>query len=433
MKNANSLMLGYLPNRHRYSSGPGFVRPAEPGGDDDLITSSEGHLITVAPTGSGKRVSSVIPALLTYPGACLVIDPKGENYRVTAAYRKKMENEIVLLDPFSVVDEKSDSFNPLDIIDKGKDHLDSIKSFSDEFMTNFTSKDSYWDTAARQLMCVLIAHAFTSPLKHDHTIARVCALANMPSKNIIQMIQNLKRRKDKYLSEYLQSFPQVDRTFDSILSVLRAHLDGLMSRRVEQVTNSTSFSLNHFKAGKKMTIYLVIPPAKLDSARGLLRVWIGALFSIITERRKMPANDTLFILDECAQVGSMKKIEQAITLLRGYGCRVWSIWQDFEQLKSTYPESWKTLINNSDVLQMFGFSNASACQTAIEMVGEFLPSHLLGLASDQQILQLKGRLPIQSQKINYLTDEYFKGRFKPNDFYTQRTHRNTKLTLAKAS
>ena len=39
------------------------------------------HLLTVAPTRSGKGVSSIIPNLLTYQGSVIVIDPKGENAR----------------------------------------------------------------------------------------------------------------------------------------------------------------------------------------------------------------------------------------------------------------------------------------------------------------------------------------------------------------
>ncbi|MBN8913493.1 MAG: type IV secretory system conjugative DNA transfer family protein, partial [Rhizobiales bacterium] len=40
----------------------------------------EGHLITIAPTGAGKGVSCIIPALLTWRGPAVVVDPRGENY-----------------------------------------------------------------------------------------------------------------------------------------------------------------------------------------------------------------------------------------------------------------------------------------------------------------------------------------------------------------
>jgi type IV secretion system protein VirD4 len=53
-----------------------------------LRYSGDGHLVTVAPTRSGKGVGIVIPNLLTYPGPIVVTDPKGENYAVSGARRR---------------------------------------------------------------------------------------------------------------------------------------------------------------------------------------------------------------------------------------------------------------------------------------------------------------------------------------------------------
>ena len=80
----------------------------------------DGHVLTVAPTRSGKGVGLVIPNLLHYPGSVIVIDPKGENYAVTHRYRvARLKQRIVCIDPFHVVSDKSvatDSINPLDCL-----------------------------------------------------------------------------------------------------------------------------------------------------------------------------------------------------------------------------------------------------------------------------------------------------------------------------
>lgn len=51
----------------------------------------EGHLLTFAPTRSGKGVGCVIPNLLDYPGSVVVTDIKGENSDITRTYGSRSE------------------------------------------------------------------------------------------------------------------------------------------------------------------------------------------------------------------------------------------------------------------------------------------------------------------------------------------------------
>ena len=82
-----------------------------------LTYSGDGHLLTVAPTGAGKGVGAIIPALLTYPGTVIVTDIKGENYQVTARHRREMGQRVVVIDPFGLVTQqgKGDRLNPFDL------------------------------------------------------------------------------------------------------------------------------------------------------------------------------------------------------------------------------------------------------------------------------------------------------------------------------
>ena len=65
------------------------------------------HVMTIAGSRAGKGVSLIIPNLLFYEGSALVIDPKGENARITAGDAAKARNQaaglgqdVYVLDPF---------------------------------------------------------------------------------------------------------------------------------------------------------------------------------------------------------------------------------------------------------------------------------------------------------------------------------------------
>ena len=85
----------------------------------------DGHIITVAPTGAGKGRSAIIPNLLRYQGPVIVVDPKGENCRVTARARRAMGHDVRIIDPFGLVTDKTDQLNPLDVLGRPGVELES--------------------------------------------------------------------------------------------------------------------------------------------------------------------------------------------------------------------------------------------------------------------------------------------------------------------
>ena len=56
-------------------------------------------MLTIAPTRAGKGVGTILPNLLLADRPVIVIDPKGENYRVAARARNRF-GPVWALDPF---------------------------------------------------------------------------------------------------------------------------------------------------------------------------------------------------------------------------------------------------------------------------------------------------------------------------------------------
>ncbi|MCA9056074.1 MAG: TraM recognition domain-containing protein, partial [Planctomycetaceae bacterium] len=136
----------------------------------------------------------------------------------------------------------------------------------------------------------------------------------------------------------------------------------------------------------------------------------------VLRRDRRPDRRTLFILDECAQLGTMPLLEQAVTLLRGYGLQVWTFWQDMEQVRANYPFGYKTLINNSAVLQTFGVSNAQMARELSEVV-DASPRELLYMDPANSLLTLPGEGSLVCRRPDYLCDPAFEGLWDPNPFF----------------
>ena len=170
-----SLYLGWGGTEHTPTLG--FVGNEKPTTREALTYDGDGHLMTIAPTGAGKGVGIIIPTLLTYPGSVIVTDIKGENYQVTARYRRKLGQQVVVLDPFGLVTKQNsaDRLNPFDLFglpgsdpESDSEMLSAQLAVGHEFAT-----DRYWEDTGRGLVSGLVADIATHSAPPDRTLTPV--------------------------------------------------------------------------------------------------------------------------------------------------------------------------------------------------------------------------------------------------------------------
>src|SRR5215470_9426043 len=114
------------------------------------------HVMTIAGSRAGKGVSLIIPNLIFYPGSALVIDPKGENAKITAGRRGKgtavggpgLGQDVHVLDPFEITGIHSACFNPLEVIDLKKRFVEDAGLFADALVMH-PDKDRHWTESAQ--------------------------------------------------------------------------------------------------------------------------------------------------------------------------------------------------------------------------------------------------------------------------------------------
>ena len=139
------------------------------------------HTAVFAPTGVGKGVSCVIPFLLTSNDSCVVVDFKGENATDHRRARRKMGHKVVILDPFRIVTQEPDTFNPLQISTRNRPpRLDDCRDLAEALVVRTgQEKEPHWADSAEMWIAAITAmvHASrktaTSPVQSVRTILTI--------------------------------------------------------------------------------------------------------------------------------------------------------------------------------------------------------------------------------------------------------------------
>jgi len=368
----DALELAYLPT----FDGNG-ERAREP-----LWFQGEGHLLTVAPTGSGKGQRFILRTLLEFEGPAIVLDPKGENYKATA-WRRNLFGQVFKWAPG---EPDSDCYNPLDRV-KGWDDARLLA----ELLVIPQSKEPFWDDAARDLLTGLIFYVQRRRPPGRRNMREVCRLLALSKADLDDMIEDLQAADDERLRELgniIQTQSEALRA--SIANSLRTQLAIWRSDDVMAVTSTSTpgwsvedilvrdnitvtFAAKEGRApgwhqrqdggvtrGSAATVYLVVSPEKMSAMRSVMRVLLGQHLGEAIRVRKMlddgNAEDEnlpekyldwpmMFYLDELPQLGYMRIIEDAVAITRSYRIRLWLFTQDMAQLEEVYPK-WRSLIAN---------------------------------------------------------------------------------------
>ncbi len=405
---ANSLLLGrYIqtPTRNENLDDP----DATSQGGGFAISGGASHLLTIAPAAAGRVSSCIIPNLLTYPGSMVVVDLTGEAFTVTSRAREEMGHTVVRLDPFRVIDQESDALNPLDLLEGLPDS--AIESTCHDIAGLFPSFNTFndvWENAAFGLMSGVVGYIAAVPEKNKFADIYSTFHSDDVVYNLAVVLDTIGKQIPKMAySEIAHFLQKADAERSRILTAITSQLKALGSPEAQKALGTSTFSLSDFIEGKPVTIYLMIPPAKVMSHFSLLRIWIGTLLHGVMRQRTRPEFPTVFLLDECEKLGSFSQLEAAMTSSGKSGFRLWTFWHDLHQLRSLYPGSW--LMNNCGVTQVFGQRDYSASIELAAMLGIEADDIRL-LTADEQIVSHNGSSQTIKQ-IDYPTDPVFVGKF----------------------
>jgi type IV secretion system protein VirD4 len=343
------------------------------------------HMLTIAPTRSGKGVSQIVPNLLTYRGSVLVIDPKGENAWITAARRRALGQKTVIVDPWGEVNrrygemagslESIARFNPLSILKPGTDDfVEDLAYLADALIMTQSTKEPYWDDTARELWAGLMAFVVEHPeYRPRASLALARKLLMKSNDELARTIRTaIGLGGDSVAALKLAQFEDMkdSNAIMSVVSAARTQTAFLDSPALSQNMEVSDFSLDEL-CGGNVSIYLVLPPDKLETYARWLRLMVSAGIRAVARggSRSAYGLPALFMLDEFGTIGKLNAVAQAYGLMAGLGMIMWVFTQDLNQMKRDYPEHWETFIGNSEAITCFGIMDNFTAEYISKMLG----------------------------------------------------------------
>jgi type IV secretion system protein VirD4 len=347
----------------------------------------DGHLTLTAPTRSGKARDLLIEILLTYPSSCLVIDPKGQLCAVTRKQREKF-GRVLVLNPFGIMQSElgpSVGYNAMNILDptsigfsadcdamaesivttegKGEPHWpDSAKILISGIIMRLASDPGY---ANRRSLAFMRDRVTKNPYRFAAEVYELAAAAEREGRELDPVISLVHER----LARFGEPDAHLNKEVVSIVSTANTQTAFLGNRAVAQSLSRSDFLFRDMKR-EPMTVYLVLPTRYLITASKWFRVvFASALYELLQEPEPGEDVPVLAVVDETYKLGTLELLRDAMGLAAGYGLQLFCVWQDINQIKQRYGETYETMLANSDVQLYYAPREVTSAKFLSELSG----------------------------------------------------------------
>lgn len=307
------------------------------------------HVVTVAPSRTGKGVSVIVPNLLELGNrSVVVIDPKGENAAITAR-RRWAFGPVHLLNPFNEHEMGTARFNPLAHLSIRHPNIVADVSGLAEALIFPDGKDSHWTESARTLVRLILLH-LVATRPGTATLVDLRRMLGQNSKDFSLMIFDMLHSNYGFIANPAAQFEHVTRETQSIVSTAQTQTAFLDDPNIAHVLSGSDFTMLELKE-QPTSIFIILPSRFLVAYSRFFRLLVVSALDQL-QSRPGGLRTTLF-LDEFAALGHLSAIETAFGQAAGYRVQLWPFLQDLNQLKSIYNNRWETFLANAGVIQWF--------------------------------------------------------------------------------
>lgn len=311
------------------------------------------HVLTYAPTRSGKGLGLVLPTLLSWPHSTFITDLKGELWALTAGWRKKYaHNKVIRFEPASA--QGSAAWNPLDEIRVGTEYeIGDVQNLATMIVDpDGKGLNSHWDKTAFALLTGVILHALYKA-RDDGGVATLPSVDRMlsdPEKPVGDLWVEMATypHADGRPLPVISSAGQdmLDRPEEeagSVLSTAKSFLALYRDNVVAANVSRSDFKIKDLMNDEDpVSLYIITQPNDKARLRPLVRILINMIIRLSADKMDFEngrpkvhyKHKMLAMLDEFPSLGKLEIMQESLAFIAGYGIKCYLICQDLNQLKS---------------------------------------------------------------------------------------------------
>jgi type IV secretion system protein VirD4 len=417
-----------------------------------LHEDGEAHVLLVSPTGGGKGIGVIIPTLLTWRESALILDPKdGENLAVTGRWRSQL-GPVAAFTPCQAA---HTCINILDTIrlkhrqEFADAHLIAQSLGAPEKLAHESAVSRHFRDLADLLRTAGILHVCYTALRKS--LAGVWAFFTQQYTSLAACLKAMASTAHsshgvhQAIAAMTTAITNItgDRELSSVWTTTIRPLVLYSDPLVAASTDTSTLTLEMLQYGPRpLSLYLVAPsPMDLDRLHPLYRVILDvAMTRLMQHPVRTWRHRLLFCGDELPWYGYTRAIEQGSAVMRGYGIKGLFATQDFPALDAVYgPQS--AILGNTDCKIFHAPTNdLTAKRISDNLMGRGTVEHpveqrqagvfgrravsmqhvgrpllttdeVMELPPQVALIRRRGMKPIRCERVNYLTDREFQGRF----------------------
>lgn len=348
-------------------------RPKDGGARRMLRHDGDEHVAVIAPTRSGKGVGIIVPTLLTWRGAAVVYDQKGELWDLTSGWRAANVGPVYRFEPADR--DNCCRFNPLYSIRIRTSHevgdAQNLARIIIDPDGNGSGTGDHWTKSAEALLVGMILFVLYEAAGAGRTanmgdLIHVLTDPERPQKVLfLAMATNTfgpdGARHPLIAGVGADSSRKPDKEMASIWSTavacLAIYRDPIL---IDSLRGNTITYEDIVDSDRPATVYLVTGETDKDRLRPFVRLFVSQLLRVLLRADMDPRDRSgsayrhrlLFLLDEFISLGKIDYIQEALSFVAGYGIRAMLVIQDISQLQAVYGRD-ETILANTHVRAIY--------------------------------------------------------------------------------